>query len=320
VVICEYTFPVKGTLRTRGTHPVPLGSHIVSFLTSDSDRVTAVSVRVKIDNPAHWPKAVPTNSGPGKWHLDVPSPGWDDLRDRLRVLEGLLTSYGLDEICIDGMSKEWIPETAEEKESLGVTKIQVSNSARPDTEFPLVGFAVMARSVMAVDDVRDLDVALSFFRRGRLDMLSERYIEAYYDYFFVLETLYGSGKARKDALAAEFAASPLLVEVTRKVMHGESLARFIAERPASIQRINEKYVRATPAEVLASLIETRGFLHHHSAKRPNSWHPEKQAQFECDAIIIEEIALQLLFRRTAPYIFSKEAEDRYRDFLIRSRI
>lgn len=311
-MICEYTFPVKGVLRTLGTHPIPLGPHEVTLTTNSAGRVLALCIRVKIADSADWPKLTEDKTGSADWNLDIPSPAWEGLRDQLRALEGLLALHGLDEICFGEMSQKWIAESQSEASTLGISELQIGKSPRADAEFPVVGFDVVARSVMAVDEVGELETALSFFRRGRLDMLEERFIEAYYDYFFVIETLFGNGKSKKDALAKEFASSRLLVEATQKVMHGELLARFVAAHPTSIPRLNERYARASPEAVLSSLIETRGFLHHHSSKRPGAWHPEKQTQFECDAIILEEIAFQILFECTAPFIFSAEAESRYR--------
>lgn len=310
-LLTEYRFPIRGMLRTEDVHDVPFGEHQLKFHATPTGRITALSVIVKVNDPSNWPSVTPNTLPNAKWHMNVPSPSWEAIREKLRSLEGLLALHGVDQIDFSNLERKWLPENKEEQARLAIHELSIETQERPETDFPADSFDVIARCVLAAGEAVDLSVPLSFFRRGRLDMHEMRYIEAYYDYFFVLETLFGQGKHKQDALAAAFASEKILVSATRAVMTGERVAALVNDRSDLRQRINDKYVGATPEAVLASLVETRGFLHHHSSKRPGIWRPDNQEQFEIDAVILEELSFKVLWALTSPLIFSDEAVRRY---------
>jgi len=167
------------------------------------------------------------------------------------------------------------------------------------------------RAILAASELRELQVPLNFFRMGRLDVHAERFIEAFHDFFFVIETLFADGKSRTQAMKNAFAVSPVLLESTRETMRGEAISIHVRRNPHVIARLNDLYVRPTPIETLASIINTRGVLHHHSRKHRGTWHPERHEVFETDTIIIQEIAYKVLWKLTREAIFSAPAVERY---------
>jgi hypothetical protein len=74
-------------------------------------------------------------------------------------------------------------------------------------------FSFVVRSILAAKEVAPSEMAL---RKGYLDMEEWRYIEAIYDFYFMLETLYGNGKTKNVDVQREFLASPILVACTEK--------------------------------------------------------------------------------------------------------
>ena len=167
------------------------------------------------------------------------------------------------------------------------------------------------RAILAASELRELQVPLNFFRMGRLDVHAERFIEAFHDFFFVIETLFADGKSRTQAMKNAFAVSPVLLESTRETMRGEAISIHVRRNPHVIARLNDLYVRPTPIETLASIINTRGVLHHHSRKHRGTWHPERHEVFETDTIIIQEIAYKVLWKLTREAIFPAPAVERY---------
>jgi hypothetical protein len=77
-------------------------------------------------------------------------------------------------------------------------------SAKPAYPLP---FDLLARAILASDAATDIEVPLNFFRRGLLDVYDGAYIEAIYDFFFVLETCFGGGKYKKAQVLTAFQAS-----------------------------------------------------------------------------------------------------------------
>jgi hypothetical protein len=316
-VRCEYRFKVHGKLRLNQSHPITVNGHVYRFhITPDSGRVEAITVEVRADDAADWPTVTRLAVDPRipkapKFHINIPSPAWNVIRDELQTVEGLLSLYGLDAIDATAPQRRYIPDTESEAQHLAVNDFQVNSQPRPDSEFPISGFDVVARSVLAVNDTRELQVALSFFRKGRLDMHADRFIDAFYDFFFVIETLFAEGNSRTRAMMDAFSASPILLNATRDALAGEGLALQARNRPEGIGRLKDRYIRDDPIETLAALVETRGFLHHHSRKRPDAWHPDRHADFGVDAVLIEQIAFHVVFELTHEAIFSDAAVKRY---------
>ena len=316
---CEYRFRVSGRLRLDQSHPITLNAHIYRFHTTpDTKRVDAVSVEVRADDSSSWPTVTrlppdPANPRAPKFNVNIPSPEWDAIREEIQTIEGLLSIYGLDSIDTENLERCYIPDNESEAQCLQANNFQVSRQPLPDSAFPLSAFDVIARSVLAANELRVLQAALGFFRKGRIDMQGARFIDAFYDFFFVIETLFADGKSRASAMADAFRGSPVLLTATREALAGEGLRQLLRNRAHLNARFVEKYLRPDPLDALGALIETRGFLHHHSGKRPGAWHPNRNADFEIDANVAQEIASQVVFALTHDAIFSEGAIERYQE-------
>jgi hypothetical protein len=66
-------------------------------------------------------------------------------------------------------------------------------------------FDLLARSVLAGNAAYEIEMPLSFFRHGLIDLRDRQYIEAIYDFYFVLDTMCAEGtfKARDQKKAFE---------------------------------------------------------------------------------------------------------------------
>ena len=64
--------------------------------------------------------------------------------------------------------------------------------------FPCFGLAAIPHHLTTIE---------SFWREGENEMFAGRFINAFYNFYFVLEGLYGNRKWRNDDLEAEFNAS-----------------------------------------------------------------------------------------------------------------
>jgi hypothetical protein len=204
---CEYRFKVDGKLRLEKDAAIDVDGMTFQFHTVESGRVAHISVIVPVPRETDWPTVAETPQAREKASINIPSPGWTAFREELRTIEGMLSLHGLDSIETDTVRITWLPESADEAARLQLHSIEIGNSARDDREFPSTAFDVVARCVLGAAGARDLQVPLSFFRKGRLDMIDRRFIEAFYDFYFVIETLFANGKSRAAAVKQEFAAS-----------------------------------------------------------------------------------------------------------------
>jgi hypothetical protein len=104
-------------------------------------------------------------------------------------------------------------------------------------------------------------IPLSFYREGMREAYAKKYINAFFDFYFILEGMYGGGKTKNYEVENQFKASNRLREITQIVINDR-----INNNPQQHQKITEMLKRRGKTLLVDSLLElivrTRGELHH----------------------------------------------------------
>ena len=280
--------------------PVPCRGWTFEFETS-GPFVSHLTVEVPLTSRDEWPK-VHRNPTPGvKAHIETREPHYKAIRSQLRTLQGLLGLFGLQSIDLDTPEVEWIPDSDEERESLPLFSFQSEPGSLPDDAIGPVSFDLLARSIIAAESAAEIEVPLNFFRRGIRDMQARDYIEAIYDFYFVLETVFAGGKFRSNAVLQEFQKSATI----RRCVDGalKSPDTFPGQ---SFQPCRSEYANLSVDQALDRLVKLRGRLHHHTSKRRDSWHPDEQRTFKCDAVFLQAVTFAVAFELAERYLWDKE--------------
>ncbi len=288
---CKYTFEIRG--RIKPTQLVSFEASgfrfefyidkgfireiIVSFPVSDNDLPTIIQ----------RPK-------PGvALHINMKSPRLLEIEEIMRSIEGLWSFWGLESIAIHFPKHEWIAENEEEKKKLQLFNFKHSKKEIEDHEIIPTSFDLLARSIISAAKIKNHDVILSFYRRGCNDIKQEEYIEAIYDFYFVLESAYANGKNKNYAVEKEFLKSEKLRKHIESLRDDQELARFLESEEGAKYKglLNGKSVE----ELIEFIVNTRGFLHHHTQKRKDIWNPEKQEQFKAEAFFFQHLCYRVAF-------------------------
>jgi hypothetical protein len=153
------------------------------------------------------------------------------------------------------------------------------------------------------------EVPLSFFRKGCIDMEDMRYIDAIYDFYFVLETLYSGGKTKNAAVKEEFLRSPAVLSAIAATL--PSIDQIPRVTPEERAYIAELYAGKTPKDIVEHFVSLRGFLHHHVPGHPRPWHPEGHSRYRIDAFIIQEVAYNICIEMFVEIAMSPQSERAY---------
>lgn len=243
-----------------------------------------------------------------KAHITIPtSIETDEILDNLRTAEGLLSFYGLKEIKLISPHQEWIPETPEEKESLQIPSFSLgSANSRSKDDDPLPVDLVI-RNIIAAASAKNYQVALSFYRKGCLDMDERRYIDAFYDFFFVLEHLYGNGQFKSKQVKENFCSS---AELMKAVVDEKQSFHLIVpfNSPAEQKKCLDHYTNNSAEDILGMIVDLRGELHHHSSKKKDAWHPEDHSQYRVPTMFCQRVAFKVCFALTKTAVFSDQAD------------
>lgn len=252
------------------------------------------------------PTFTPSQSNDGLPTLTVPQdPLWPAVEKRLMFVEGAVALMGLRRFHFDRRTTEWIPESQEEKDSSMLRSFSAEKT-RNKTKIP-VAFDMFARSLIISEELASLEVALNFNRRGRESLGEGRYIEAIYEFYFVIETLFADGRFRKRKVLAQFEEAEILRDAVLESQNE------LAQDPQFI-RLGERvqlYLKASVKTVLEQMFEVRGFLHHHSSKRASVWHPERQEAHHVDAIFFAQVCFSVLGRIVFGSMYSRDSVDKF---------
>ena len=113
----------------------------------------------------------------------------------------------------------------------------------------IVGIGLKAQS---------LTVVASFWREGENDWVAGKFINAFFNYYFVLEGLYGNRKTRNKDVEAEMRKSAGLLAQIEKFNSGQHPVQHLKQLATmlSVSTI------PTSEELVGLLVSTRGMLHH----------------------------------------------------------
>jgi len=307
---CKYTFKVTGHLKPDRILPIASGDTVYEYSVDTNGVLDKVYATVEVPSPNDWPRQERSTDPSVKVHFNIPSPGFTQIRSSLRVVEGMLSIYGLDKIDVDNPGTEWLPANDDEKAKLGLYSISMSTQSLPIERVPELQFDLFARPFLVGDAAEEVEVPLSFFRKGRIDIDENRYIEAIYDFYFMLETLYAEGKTKNYAVAEEFKKSSELLKCIEKVT--TDVPSILTHKRELSEAYSTKYAGKPPEVIAEEIVNLRGFLHHHSHSRKDIWHPEQHLRFEIDALFLYCVAMNVALRLYSRYVYSAVTIEKFR--------
>lgn len=308
---CRYKFKVNGRLKIGFSFPLSVSGTTYAVECNPAGVITHVCATVPAPDESQWPEAMPDPRPGVKLGLTLQSPGFALVRMEVRAIEGLLSLYGVTSIEVDNPEETWLPDSEEERRRLQVFSFARQTVEMPDAELPTVPFDLVARSILVARHAQDIEVALSFYRKGRIDIREERYLEAIYDLYFMLESVFGEGKSKNYQVKEAFERSSVLKDCIEKAVIDEVLRNELAREPRLRREFTQRYEGKSTTEIIDQIVEMRGFLHHHTMQRPGIWHPEDHKRFEIDALLLQHVCYDVAFHLLTPIVFAEGVVKEY---------
>jgi hypothetical protein len=300
-----YRFPAIGHLRLKSSVPLEHLGCVFGFELDENQAVTHLSVTIPVA-PTDIPTVTKNPKSGVKLQLNMVSPGIEKIIPLVRTLEGFLSMFGIESIETQDIQLRWLPETPEEKASLQVFDFSVGRHKPKITDYEPLDFAYAGQAVVGIEALTRYEVPLNFYRRGMLDVRDKRFIDAYFDFYFILESLCADGKFKTRQVQNVFRASPTLQEAIAAALEAESFRSALRAEPKLLPSFNTHYLGRTSGEISDRFVELRGKLHHHSTKDKNAWHPAKQDEYHLDALILGHVCFEFLQKATMKTIYNDE--------------
>ncbi|MCB4863138.1 hypothetical protein K7W03_26550 [Sphingobium sp. PNB] len=293
-MLVKFIYPVSGDLGISDSWPIRLGPYKVEWLTVDG-AVTEVSASKRIDEQDTLPGW--SGSGEARALSTGNYPSLSQLEHDLRLIQGAISLFALMNVNFDKQRIEWIPETEEEEATIQLYSI--SQTDVPPLEPLHLEYEYIAYAAATVDDIRELEIPLSFLRKGHDYVRQKRYFEAFYNSFFYFETQFCGGlsdpKKVKKALLCSQAVRDGLANLRESALSPDDVTYTgIAAK-----------LKMSDEEIIGYLVDLRGKLHHHSKGRV-FWHPDKSGEFRLDAHLLDALASRTALAQLEEVMFSPE--------------
>jgi hypothetical protein len=246
-----------------GEYQVSPGDLIYTLTPDGEGRLVRISITALVSDVERFRSQIIENPNLGvKAHYVY---NFDqELLDRIiaefqRLESHICFSFRLDGINWQNPKIETICDTDEERKIAKIFALEVSRSPR---ENPVsVSAQEMAKLIVESRKYDSLTVPMAFYREGMNDYRSRRYIVAFFNFYFIVEGLFGRAKTKKWQIEQQFKSSVGL----RWAVDG-SIAALRDADPRIYSRVVDEVVHAgrtmTTDGMIEHLVRTRGRLHH----------------------------------------------------------
>lgn len=286
---CKYTFKVEGTVKPERIRAFELDYLRFEFEVTDG-LITALFLSFPISN-SELPSIEEVNS---KWmrakiHLNYPR--FNEVREIISGIEGSWSLWGAEKINIDESLVSFEAETEHEKELIKINDIKFSFTDYDHSDLPKIPPELLIKPIIASVKEKNHDVRLSFYRRGLLDLKSREYIEAFYDFYLMLESTFSDGKTKNSQIEQQFINSAVLKNCVLQTVLSPGYSETLPHELKPI--FLDKYKPLDYRGFIKKLVGIRGFLHHNNIKRSDNWSPTKQRNYHLEAIMLSEVCCKV---------------------------
>jgi hypothetical protein len=268
----------------------------------DNGWLTSIKIIRTVKTPARYSSRIDPGTGPVKANIVIEGDRKEylELIREFQELESLLsfsTNGNLKNIDWDSPKEEFIPETDEERKRVHVSSFAFTK------EYPDIPVSLSEQEFETIINTKEryasLMVPKAFYKEGINEFTSRRYINAFYNFYFILEDIYGKGKTKNKDISETFRQSKDLIQIIEWTLkdvigknkrHSDNIKNFCVE----------ERVTYDVTGIIDLLQRIRGNLHHYSSK--SSKHlgtPFTHEDFESIAFLTMCLALQTILRKIA---------------------
>lgn len=296
---------VRSGMRLTETITLNHGGNEYVFGTSEEGLFNKIRITAPVSDPSKFGLQIGSSRG-SPLVLRADTTLIERLRQEMQDFEGIFAlAFNLTSIGWETAKRETLPESDDEAERAafsyqrtrripGSDPINVSREA-------IVGF------VQRRERYASLRVPLAFWREGNNELRSFRFINSFFNFYFVIEGLFANGKTATVEVRKQFQRSVELQKTIANILPAHldvgripnPLARLLAE-------IGEEQ---TVEGVMSMLVTLRGQLHHYShASTRRQGNPLNQEFFDSAAFLSGHIATNVLRARLSEIDRVKTAE------------
>jgi hypothetical protein len=235
------------TYLIEGTHSFERCGKVYTFSAGEDRCLNAIAISAKVVNAERFRMSFIPSGFLEEYDGDLR----DEIVADFQYLESILGFAGeVTRVHWDAPKARVIPERDQESKDI------ISGSLHVERKWKIVPNRLLKLDMEAIIDdrriIQPVQLLQSFFRKGKNELYQFRFIDAFYNLFFVLEGLYGKGKAGTKELRTAFASQPdftaIAIEGWRALVEqDEKLAeRALSEMGAQPEQTDDQLISSLP--------------------------------------------------------------------------
>lgn len=257
---------VEGRVRIRESIVTRIGSKEYTLTPDGVGWLKTITITKNVNRPEKYSRKIErnlrTNEKIIRIHQDIDE--YYELLGDFQELESVLsyeTHGSLKNIAWDSRNEIWIPETNEKEKSIQITGLKIN---KPEALEKILTAERFMQLISTKCKYSSLIILKAFFREGLNEFYSARYINAFYNFYFILEDVYCNGKHRFNKVtqllnnSSEFTGivNMMISKEMGEEKYFKNIQKLCAEE-------NEKY---DVTGLIRLIVKIRGRLHHFSSK------------------------------------------------------
>ncbi|MFA5126994.1 MAG: hypothetical protein WC465_03280 [Patescibacteria group bacterium] len=296
-MIYELKVRVDGHSTIRDSYIMNVDPYLLKIDCNEYGGVDYLSVGVRVKDFRNYLPKLNISKDDRAHTLNIPDNHFHaDIINLLQHIESLGSFWlGVKKIYWDNPISTWIPENEEEEKILKNDSTINGYSFDKKYEPNIVEFSsgILRQIIDNRNFYKRLVIPLSFYREGRNEFESKRYIQAFYNFYFYLEDLYGNGKTKNNQIENEFLNSKQFVEAVEETLVLFSTNGYEKHFRKLQELLSSKKYDYRTEGVVKLIVSIRGNLHHFSQKSTlRLGHYFNQEEFKTMAFLLMSICLK----------------------------
>jgi len=272
-----------------GKEPVQVTIDGIDFTLEPSKEglLNGLTVIAKIEQGKKFVSQIAPSPYPGvagALTVDVDQQFIENLKSLIEYIESILSfQFEVKKIYLEEAERFFVPENEEEMGKIDVMSFSLQKRPYPEQTRRLT-LADFKDILQGRSKYEPFKVVCLFQREGIREFSSFRYIQAFYNFYFVLEDLYLQGKSSKNEVIKKFKSNQTFMNILQKMLntaikghHQENIQNFL----------KEENLKFDVDGIIELIVDMRGNLHHYSGKSTKrKGTPLNQGDFESMAFLL----------------------------------
>jgi hypothetical protein len=266
----------------------------ILFLKNRNNIINKIKVEAVVKNSDKFNSSInhnPNGEVKFNFHISVDPIIREKMLMEIQKAESFLSIIGVNKIYWHEPKEYFKTETEDEKSQLFIKNIKGYLDYKK--KYHRVNQETIKKILINSDQKELLIIPLAFFREGINEHEQFKYVNAFYNFYFVIEGLYGNGKTKNNAIEIEYNKSEELKKYIIEAMNSlnEKHKQVIKTMIASMNKSSEINIK----NIIHMIVKTRGMLHHFSLKSTlQHGHPFVHFRYESISFLLLNICIRIL--------------------------